>query len=82
MNEFEVLGIVSGVSKKSGKAYTMLHLTRDFTESNSQIRQGKECLAQFIDGPVPSGVYVGSTVGFEYTIGDNGYPKVCGVQAI
>lgn len=82
MNEFEVVGIVSGVSKKSGKAYTMLQVLRDFSPSNSQVRQGRECIQQFIDGSIPSDVTVGSTVKFEYTIGGNGYPVVCGVQAV
>lgn len=82
MNEFNVVGIVSGVSKKSGKAYTMLQLTRPFSESSSQIRQGLECLSQYIEGTVPSDVAVGSIVKFEYTIGASGYPVVCGVQAI
>jgi hypothetical protein len=82
MNEFEVVGIVTGVSKKSGKTYTMLHLLRDFSESNSQSRYGQECITQYIDGNVSYDVQVGSHVKFEYTIGGNGYPVVCGVQAI
>ncbi|MFW2503814.1 hypothetical protein [Clostridium diolis] len=82
MNEFEVVGIVSGVSKKSGKSYTMLQVLRDFSPSNAQLRQGKECLQQYIDGAVPSDVAVGSIVAFDYTIGNNGFPQVCGVRAL
>ncbi|MDM8131989.1 MULTISPECIES: hypothetical protein [Clostridium] len=82
MNEFQVVGIISGVSKKSGKAYTMLQLLRDFTENSSQVRQGKECIQQYIEGVCPSDVGIGCIVSFDYTIGSNGYPVVCGVKAI
>ncbi len=82
MNEFNVLGIVSGVSKKSNKAYFMLHLTRPFTESNTQFRQGHECLTQYVEGTVPPDILVGSVVEFDYTLGSNGYPVVCGVHAV
>lgn len=81
-NVFEVVGIVSGISKKSNKPYIMLHCLRNFLESNTQHREGMECVTQYLEGACPIGVSVGSTVEFEYMIGGNGYPTVCGVHAV
>ena len=81
---FKVMGIVSGVSTKSGspKPYTMLHLVRDFEQNNSQVKKGQECLVQYIANVIDTNINVGSLVDFDYTIGGNGFPKVCGVKLV
>ena len=80
--EFEVVGIVTGISKKSGKAYTMLHLLGDFSQSNSQVQLGKQCLTQYVEGSVPQDVVVGCSIAFDYAIGFGGRPTIVGVHAV
>ena len=81
MNEFKVIGIVTGVSTKSGvpKAYTMLHVVGEFEQSSSQVKKGQECLIQYIPNVIETNIIVGSIVSFEYGF-KNGVPKVCGVK--
>lgn len=78
-NIFKVLGIVQGVSSKTGKPYTMLHVIRPFVQGGSQIKQGNECMVQFLDGNCPSDISVGCEVEFLYNIGLSGRPQVTGV---
>lgn len=80
--ELEVVGIVAGVSKKSGKAYYMLHLLKEFTGSNTQVQQGQECIVQYFEGTVPTDIAVGSSVVFDYAIGFGCKPMIAGVHAV
>lgn len=80
--EFEVVGIVTGISKKSGKAYTMLHLLGDFSQSNSQVQLGRQCLTQYIEGGISNDIIVGCSIAFDYAIGFGGRPTIVGVHAV
>jgi hypothetical protein len=80
--EFQVVGIVTGISSKSGKAYTMLHLLGDFAPSSKQLCQGQQCITQYVEGAVPSDVAVGSVVAFDYGLGFGGRPTIVGVHAV
>lgn len=81
MNNFKVIGIVSGVSNKSGspKPYTMLHCITEFDQNSAQEKKGQECIIQYLPMLTDSNIIVGSVVEFEYGI-KNGFPRVCGVH--